>query len=46
MVYQLLKQGVPVAVVNSVEECDELYLKYDCDEVRELDLGELNENQK
>lgn len=41
MVYQLLKQGVPVAIASSAEECDELYLKYDCDEVRELEPEEL-----
>lgn len=44
MRYQLLKNGVPVAMAYSAEECDRLYLEYDCDEVRGIrtdDNGEV-----
>ena len=34
MTYQLFKNGIPVAVAHSVEECDKLYMEYECDEVR------------
>lgn len=34
MIYKLFKNGIPVAVAHSAEECDRLYLEYDCDEVR------------
>ena len=46
MIYQLLKQGVPVAIAHSAEECDDIYLKYDCDEVREIEMEDDNENPK
>ena len=36
--YQILKNGVPVAVVNTPEEADEYYLEYDADEMREIEV--------
>ena len=32
--WQLLKDGVPVMVCNSIEEAEDEYCKYDCDEMR------------
>ena len=37
MVYQILKNGVPVATAHTPEEADELYLEYDADEIRTVD---------
>ena len=34
MTYQLFKNGITVAVAHSVEECDKIYMEYECDEVR------------
>jgi len=39
MKFQLLKQGIPVAVTNDEDEADDLYAEYDCDEIREVDDG-------
>lgn len=48
MKYQLLKNGIPVAVVYSAEECDRLYLEYECDEVRAVseDVIQKKENKE
>ena len=37
MRWQILKDGISVAIASSPEEADELYLKYDADEIREID---------
>jgi len=36
MRYQLLKNGVPVAMAHSQEECDKLYMEHGCDDVVEV----------
>lgn len=41
MRYKLLKDGVPVAMAHSQEECDRLYMEHGCDDVVEVqDDGE------
>lgn len=40
MTYQLFKNGIPVAVAHSAEECDRLYLEYNCDEVRGYEVDD------
>lgn len=37
MRWQILKNGMPITMASSPEEADELYLKYDADEIREID---------
>ena len=37
MRWQILKDGIPVTMASSPGEADELYLKYDADEIREID---------
>lgn len=37
MRWQILKDSMPIAMASSPEEADELYLKYDADEIREID---------
>ena len=34
--YQVLKNGVPVATTSDPDEADDLYLKYEADEIREI----------
>ena len=34
--WQLLKDGVPVMVCNSIEEAEDEYCKHDCDEMRRV----------
>ena len=34
--WQLLKDGVPIMVCNSIEEAEKEYRKYDCDEMRRI----------
>lgn len=38
--YLILKDSIPVAMANTPEEADELYLQYDGDEIREIDDGD------
>lgn len=45
MKYQLLKNGIPVAMAYTPEECDRLYLEYDCDEVRGFKTDECGEEE-
>ena len=40
MRYQVLKNSVPVAVCDTPEEADEMYLKHDADEIREIEDDE------
>lgn len=40
MRYQVLKNRVPVAVCNTPEEADEMYLEYGADEIREIEEDE------
>lgn len=35
--YLIIKDGIHVATANSPEEADELYLKYEADEIREFE---------
>lgn len=35
--WQVLKDGIPVAVCSSAEEADEAYLAYDADEIIQID---------
>lgn len=37
MIYQILKNGVPVAMAHTPEEADRLYLEYGADEIRTTD---------
>ena len=41
MKWQVLKDSIPVALASSPEEADELYIKYDADEIREIIDDEL-----
>ena len=45
MKYQLLKNGIPVAMAYTAEECDRLYLEYECDEVRGYKTNEEGEEE-
>lgn len=38
--WQLLKDGVPVMVCNSIEEAEDEYCKHDCDEMRRIPESE------
>lgn len=38
--WQLLKDGVPVMVCNSIEEAENEYCKHDCDEMRRIPESE------
>ena len=40
MRYQVLKNSVPIALCNTPEEADEMYLKHDADEIREIEDAE------
>ena len=35
--WQLLKNGIPVMVCSSIEEAEDAYCKYDCDEMRKIE---------
>ena len=37
MRYQVLKNSVPVALCNTPEEADEMYLEHGADEIREIE---------
>jgi hypothetical protein len=37
MRYQVLKNGVPVAVVDGPDEAERLYAEYEADEIREVE---------
>ena len=34
--WQLLKDGVPIMICNSIEEAEKEYCKYDCDEMHRV----------
>lgn len=35
--YQVLKNGIPVAVTATLEEAEDLYAKHDADDIREIE---------
>jgi len=35
--WQVIKNGIPVGIFNTIEEAEEEYAKYDCDEIRRVD---------
>ena len=35
--WMVVKNGVPVQICNSIEEAEDVYCKYDCDEIRRVD---------
>lgn len=35
--WQVIKNSVPVALCNTIEEAEAHYAKYDCDEIRRID---------
>ena len=45
MKYQLLKNGIPVAIAHSAEEADRLYAEYECDECRGLNEERMIPNE-
>lgn len=34
--WQVIKNSVPVQICDSIEEAEEVYAKYDCDEIRRV----------